>query len=288
MADIRDTILLENLLKLFPAGIFWKDKDRRFLGANQMFLDYYGLKSVDDLLGKNDEDMGWHIDPEPFRSIEINVLNTGESVLDVPGECIVKGKVRKIRASKYPMYSNGEIVGLVGYFMDITDELEERDRLSTLCQTDDLTGILNRRAYNEIIREYEKQYLKTNEDFVLFMMDIDDYKEVNDTYGHEYGDHLLVSVAKSLSMAAGDNSVLCRYGGDEFVIIHKIQSDYDVEFIEKRILREIRGTRLIEGVNFDVRMSTGYARYSESGSLGALEELADKRMYEMKKRHKAG
>ena len=54
---ISDSILLDNIMKLIPVGIFWKDKDRRFLGANQMFLDYYGLSSVDEIIGKNDEDM---------------------------------------------------------------------------------------------------------------------------------------------------------------------------------------------------------------------------------------
>ena len=114
---ISDSILLDNIMKLIPVGIFWKDKDRRFLGANQMFLDYYGLSSVDEIIGKNDEDMGWHINPEPFKKIELRVLNNGKSVLDVPGECIVKGKLRKIKASKCPIISDGKIVGsmLVGH-----------------------------------------------------------------------------------------------------------------------------------------------------------------------------
>ena len=47
--------------------VFWKDKDRRFVGVNQAFLDFYGFKSADVLIGKNDEDMGWHSNPEPFK-----------------------------------------------------------------------------------------------------------------------------------------------------------------------------------------------------------------------------
>ncbi len=286
MQNINDSVLLENLLKLFPSGIFWKDKDRRFLGANQMFLDYYGIKSVDDIIGKNDEDMGWHIDPEPFRNIELKVLNEGVSVMDVPGECIVRGKLRKIRASKCPMYSDGKIVGLVGYFMDITDDIKERDRLAFLCQTDDLTGLLNRRAYNDIILEYEEQYKKKNQDFALFMFDIDNFKSVNDEHGHEYGDVLLNSIAKSLSGVAAENSVVCRYGGDEFVVIHQLQSDADIDIIEKHIIRAIEGPRNIDGVKFSVRASVGHAKYSETLSIVSMQEVADKRMYEMKRTHK--
>ena len=125
MSAITDKTLLENFLNLIPAGVFWKDKDRRFLGANQMFLDYYGLGSVSELIGNTDEDMGWHIDPEPFKNDELIVISNGDSIKNVLGQCIVQGKIRKIRASKSPLYDNGEIIGLVGYFMDITDEVEE-------------------------------------------------------------------------------------------------------------------------------------------------------------------
>ncbi len=286
MDVISDSNLLDNLLKLVPAGIFWKDKDRRFLGANQMFLDYYGFESVNDLIGKNDEDMGWHIDPEPFRRVELQVINEGKSLLNIPGECIVKGQLRKIRASKCPLYSNGEVIGLIGYFLDVTDEIAEMDRLSFLCQTDDLTGLLNRRAFNDVALEYEIQYRQNESDFALFMIDLDNFKDVNDKYGHEYGDLVLASVAKSLSMIAADNSVLFRYGGDEFVILHQIHSSSDLDSIQKRILRSIDCPRNIEGVKFAIKASVGHALYSETKSLLSLEELADKRMYEMKRQHK--
>lgn len=285
MDIISDSVLFENLVQLIPAGIFWKDKDRRFLGANQMFLDYYGLNSVEDIIGKNDEEMGWHIDPDPFRNIELKVLSTGESVRDVPGECIVKGNLRKIKASKCPIYSNGEIVGLVGYFMDITAEVSERDRLSFLCQTDDLTGLLNRRAFSNVVLEYEKQYKEKNTDFVLFMIDIDSFKSVNDSYGHEYGNLVLRSTAKNLTMASGDNSIAFRYGGDEFIIIHQLLSDNDVDVISKHITRFIEGPLNIDGNNINIKVSYGSAHYSETLSVSSLIELADKRMYEMKQIH---
>ncbi len=287
MKGISDSALLENLMALIPAGVFWKDTERRFLGANQMFLDYYDLKSVDDIIGKTDEDMGWHIDPEPFRSIELKVINNGESIIDVPGQCIVQGKVRNIRASKCPLICDGKIVGLIGYFLDITDQIAEQNRLSALSQTDELTGLLNRRAYNEIVLQYEEQYRSNKADFALFMIDLDDFKIVNDTLGHEYGNLVLVSICKSLSQAAADNCVLFRYGGDEFVVLHQFQDESEIQLIEKRIRRAVDGPRNIDGEKVTVKASVGYARYSETDSLLSLVELADRRMYDMKRSHKA-
>ena len=110
MDNIPLSVVFENLLELSPAGIFWKDADRRFLGANKMFLDYYGLKSLDELIGKTDEDMGWHSDPEPFKQDELRVLS-GRSTYKVQGKCMIRGEERDIIASKRPLYDGDRIVG---------------------------------------------------------------------------------------------------------------------------------------------------------------------------------
>ena len=231
--------------------------------------------------------MGWHIDPEPYRTVEYRVIHNGEVIKDVPGQCIVQGRVRNIRASKSPLRINGEIVGLVGFFVDVTDDLAEKDRLSVLSQTDELTGVFNRRAYSEIAKKYEEQYQKDKTDFALYMMDLDDFKRINDDHGHEYGNLVLQSLCKSLSLVAAENCVLFRYGGDEFVLLHQISDPSEAEEMQKKILKAVDAPRNIDGINLSVRASIGYALYSETTYLSTLIETADQRMYEMKKEHKA-
>ncbi len=125
--------LLEKVLSTTQAAIFWKDANRRFLGANKAFLDYYGFESVDEIRGKNDEEMGWHSDPIPFKSDEIRVIARGESTYKVHGKCMCRGKNRDIIASKSPMYDDkGNIIGLVGSFEDVTDEYRQRAEIRKL------------------------------------------------------------------------------------------------------------------------------------------------------------
>lgn len=286
MDNIPLSVVFENLLELSPAGIFWKDADRRFLGANKMFLDYYGLKSLDELIGKTDEDMGWHIDPAPFRAEELRVIHNNEVSYKVPGQCIVKGKVRQIRATKHPLIMDGKTVGLIGYFEDVTEVVAERDRLAVLSQTDELTGLLNRRAYTEIVAQYEQQYYKEGTDFVLYMLDFDNFKNINDSYGHEYGNIILRAVSKALTQTASDNSVLFRYGGDEFVILHQYKDQEDIETLEKKLMKAVVIPRNIDGINIQVRASIGHSCFSESGYLSDMIEMADRRMYEMKAEHR--
>ena len=116
--ESRKAALFDNLLCHLPMGVFWKDRRRRFLGANPYFLDYYGFSSVADILGKTDEDMGWHPDNEKYRSNEEDVIASGIVVSSVPGRCIAKGVSRDIYATKWPTYEDGRISGLMGYFLD--------------------------------------------------------------------------------------------------------------------------------------------------------------------------
>ena len=93
--------LFHRIINTSQDCVFWKDKDRRFLGVNQAFLDYYGFDSVDVLLGKTDEDMGWHSDPEPIKQDELRVLS-GESTYKVQGKCIIRGEERDSVDSRRP------------------------------------------------------------------------------------------------------------------------------------------------------------------------------------------
>lgn len=272
----------ENILKLVPVGVFWKDRDRRFLGANQMFLDYYGLSSVDSILGKTDEDMGWHINPEPFKQDELAVINEGKVIRNVHGECIVKGELRKISASKKPFIIDKEIVGLLGYFMDITDDEKEKANLEALSNTDELTGMLNRRAYEEIIDKYVAQYDMDKTDFALMIFDVDKFKHVNDYYGHAFGDLVLKAVSKSIKEVTNNNSVAFRIGGDEFALLHQFINKTELEGILQDFNNKISKINRIDNEDIKIKVSVGVSTYAETKDKSNMYELSDKRMYDNK------
>ncbi len=116
---ISDEVLLNGILNVTERNIFWKDSQRRFLGANKRFLDYYGLAGVEDILGKTDEDLGWGLRNELFRDDELRVLR-GDRILGVDGvTCRGDGQMRRIKASKMPLTANGRIIGMVGFFSDV-------------------------------------------------------------------------------------------------------------------------------------------------------------------------
>lgn len=137
--NISKNDFLQNIIDTTQTMMFWKDEQRRFLGVNQAFLDYYGFKSQDELIGKTDEDMGWHSTPDPFQDDEWRVLHEGIRTHMVHGKCMAKGEERDIMASKSPLYADGKIVGMVGSFIDVTEQFRQRNQIEEL--TRKLDGI---------------------------------------------------------------------------------------------------------------------------------------------------
>lgn len=114
---VSDDVLLEGILDVTERYVFWKDARGRFLGANTRFLSYYGFSSVEGILGKTDEDLGWTRN-KSFASDERRVLN-GETVLGAEGYTVrADGKMRSISISKMPLWNEGEVIGLVGFIVD--------------------------------------------------------------------------------------------------------------------------------------------------------------------------
>lgn len=118
--------ILEALQKSEDIMFFWKDRQRRFLGASRAFLDCYGISDERNLIGKTDEDMGWHVDNRNFKDIETKVLEEGFISRRARGECIIRGKIHHIESTRFPVYQGNEIVGLLGYFRDL-DHVERRE-----------------------------------------------------------------------------------------------------------------------------------------------------------------
>ena len=247
--------LFNNIINTAQDCVFWKDKDRRFVGVNQAFLDFYGFKSADVLIGKNDEDMGWHSDPEPFKQDELAVL-AGKSTYKVQGKCFIRGEERDIVASKHPLYKDGEIIGLVGSFVDITDVLRRKngldhfqtiytidklrkysffdrlmDEVSLNEMLDPLTGVISR-AYSV---RFVRSLIAEHRPFTFTMIDLDNFKFINDSLGHTSGDKVLTTVSKRLAEFVDGFGIVGRFGGDEFLLIdlEHIKTDDKNSFFEK-------------------------------------------------------
>ncbi len=150
----RTQALLETVLDTTETPIFWKDTNRRFIGANRAFLETLGLESVKIILGKTDEEMGWHKDPEACREIEETVIRDNIHSDAVASYCNIRGRERLISSSMHPLILNGQTTGLVGSFLDITEYVAQQDKIEQL---------------NEELRDALKDAEKASEAKSLFL-----------------------------------------------------------------------------------------------------------------------
>ncbi|MCR5684619.1 MAG: GGDEF domain-containing protein [Lachnospiraceae bacterium] len=301
--------LFDNIINTSQDCVFWKDKDRRFLGVNQAFLDFYGFDSADVLIGKTDEDMGWHSDPEPYKQDELRVL-AGESTYKVQGKCMIRGEERDIIASKRPLYENDRIVGLVGSFVDITDVLRRQnksdgsqvmysidslrsypffdnilDEISLDEILDPLTGILSRNYALKFVRSL----IASGTPFSFTMLDLDNFKTINDTYGHSAGDAVLMNVAAGLAGYMDGFGLAGRFGGDELLLVNLRDTGLDANnsflktmFESRKVLRR---NISFDGSSIFVTGTLGCASYpQDTDDFDELFGLIDKMLYLGKRR----
>lgn len=279
---ISKDLLWDTLLDLVPAGVFWKDADRRFLGVNKNFLDFYDFKSVNDVLGKNDEDMGWHVETDPFKNDEMRVIENGEPVVNARGTCISQGEVHNIVANKVPLRKNGEIVGLLGYFTDRLGENDSQsvmlDGFNRMAATDQLTGVPNLRGLVSSAENYKDSYGRGGPDFVCVVININDMNEFNKIYGRSFGNRILKVVAQRLTRLNGVSGVVSRIGVDKFAILRQVDSNEEAAREAERMVIEVEGIKEIDGIAVDLRCSMGWAVYSESTESGETLAEANARM----------
>lgn len=251
-------------------NVFWKDRERRFVGANNSFLKYYGFTSVDQIIGKTDEDMGWHIDPAPYQKDEFRVLEEGEHIENAAGKCIVRGEVRDIIASKHPVYRGGRIVGLVGYFIDVEDKLGESGMLEELPVRDPITGVLNYTGLESATWRYVDMYQRHRVDFAMVSINIESFQAINKGFGPEFGEKVLRRIGDELSDIAGNQRVVGHVYADRFVILSQGESDEELKELCNEIEQRLIAIPQVDGMSCTIYALAGFSRFSE---LGDIEEM---------------
>ncbi|MBR2547888.1 MAG: EAL domain-containing protein [Eubacterium sp.] len=272
--------LWENLVKSDLLRIFWKDTDRRFLGASKAFLDYYGFDSLDDIIGKNDEDLGWHIHPDRYRDDEYQVIHEGVTTHNIPGLCTSGGESKEILASKTPMYDdNGKIKGLIGYFIDRELLTANDKRGKETLRRDMLTGLLNFRGLSEEIVRYRDEYYLRNADFVRIHIEINDFNTINEQYGFDLGDKILTVFGKLLEKEYGRTCAVARYMGHRFIMLCKVKDRSDAFAVRDRIKEIGKTIREVGGTPVTLYLSIGFALFSEYGDLEEQAKHCELRLH---------
>lgn len=278
--DFTPSHLWNNLLRSGLLRLFWKDRERRFVGASQAFLDYYGFASFQEIAGRNDEEVGWHVHPEAYMNDEFQVLHEGKTIHFMPGLCMNEGENKEILASKTPLYdANGEIRGLLGFFIDRELLTVNDKRGAETPRRDLLTGLLNSRGIAEEAAIFREEYYMRGVDFVRIHIVINDFNSYNEQFGFDFGDKILIALGNAIKEGFGRTCAVGRHAGLEFVVLHQVKNREETQEICAKIKTIGDSIRHVDGIPVTLYLSVGFALYSESRNLKEQSKNSELRLH---------
>jgi len=259
-------------------------------------LTFFNATAVTNLGYSNDEMMGMnfrkYVDKENEQKVFEafhRVFVTGEPSKGVDWELISKNGEKKPIESSISLMKDvdGNPVGFRGIIRDITERKRTEEQIRLLAIVDTLTGLFNRRGFITLAEQQLKTAYRTEKKQLLFFIDLDGLKVINDTYGHDEGDHALQKTAMILKQTFRESDIIGRLGGDEFAVL-VVDDDELQKNILKRLKERIKEESTVSDVSYKISMSIGVAEYDPSRPC-KVEELmleADRLMYIQKKEKK--
>ena len=277
--------MLRLILDAVPQRIFWKDLNGVYGGGNRSLLEDAGLQSVDDLIGKTDFDLPWRDVAERYRAEDANVIASG-----VPWMRAQHAHVRRdggemwVETSKIPLVDNdGKPVGVLGVVEDITERKATEQELFRRANYDSLTGLPNRAYFYSQLHQAIKRASRNPDSLALMFFDIDRFKHINDTYGHDVGDDVIRMFAVRIRSVLRDEDVVARLGGDEFVlIVENLPDQRHADLIAEKLVGSMERPFAVGGTALPVSTSIGVAYFKRGMKPDEMIKAADDAMYAAK------
>ena len=285
---LADESRLQLAAKVFESSldaIFISDSHYRIIAANPSCERITGF-ARDEIIGQNVRDLMYNSDSgDLYGALEHTLGDTG----------VWEGEIwyrRKTGAACPGLVSLVRVVGeghYIGFFKDLSERMAAAKRIEELAYNDALTGLPNRVLLSERVQFAISLASRAQRTFAILFIDLDRFKQINDSLGHVFGDRVLVEVAERIKKCLRVADTAARLGGDEFVLLLHDVDSRGAELTAQRLLDELARPLPLDGMSFTVTCSVGIAMYPEDGAtLDDLIKNADTAMYRVKERGRSG
>jgi diguanylate cyclase (GGDEF)-like protein/PAS domain S-box-containing protein len=280
MAELRAT------LESTGDGILVTDTTGAVRHYNRRFVELWNVPP--DLLDA-------HNDPAMFAHLSACVLDEttytdqlGVIASDPEMQCtdvVLLRSGRMLERVTLPQTSRSRVVGRVYSFRDLTERLDAQKRIEVLAYTDALTGLPNRLLLGQRVAVALRAAQRSGATFAIMYIDLDRFKNINDSLGHTFGDRALMEAASRIQQTLREVDTLCRVGGDEFIAFLQEADALGAEIVARRILEKLAQPFVVDQINFSLGCSIGVAMYpADARTLDALIQCADTAMFRVKER----
>ncbi len=279
---------LTALLNVIRLGILFMDRDQRVLYYNRAMLDIWGFAPDENLIGVRDvvlQSRVAHLLVEPeayFRRIQ-EVLDERDA--GAIGE--IRFKDGRLVTDASALVEDGEGrrgIGRVWIYEDITEQRRIADKLVQLAERDPLTNLFNRRRFHLELERVLADAMRRGYEVGLIMFDLDGFKPINDEFGHQAGDEVLVSLSRKVGSVIRRNETFFRLGGDEFAVLVPDIRDDALPELARRIVEGVASLAFVfAGRHARLTASLGIAQFPRHAVDGdTLVAAADQAMYAAK------
>jgi len=275
------------LLGAMNLGILFVGTDSKVVYYNPAFLRMWMIVDSDELIGKPATEIlrlsaNALAQPDHFSKFLLDVTTTHE-VSESFEIHMADGRV--VTQISYPVHDNElRLTGRLWIYEDVTRERQTAEQLIYLAERDSLTGLYNRHRFQEELIRFIADADRRKSHGALLFFDLDEFKYVNDTFGHGAGDAMLIRVASEVGKLVRRNEIFSRLGGDEFAILMPEADSREIEALAERTVRAVaRIPFRFDNQNLRLTTSLGIAIYPQHAANG--EELiahADAAMYQAK------
>lgn len=279
-----ETRLFGAILLASPDPIYVLDLEGRFVYANKATADLFALK-LEEIIGNSTFDLGFPFALDFQRNLE-KVIAEQSTHRGNFVHTFASGHGEKFEYLLAPVLDeHGKTEATVCISRDITAQALAEEKIWHSAHHDLLTGLPNRRLFLDRLEQEIKHSKRRNADFALLFMDLDGFKDVNDSLGHDMGDRLLVAVARRLNECVREEDTVARLGGDEFTVLLVGASEQnDAVIVAQNIIEQLARPFCLDEESIRISVSIGISRFPQDAATPAkLLETADKAMYKAKR-----
>ena len=267
-------------------GILVTDPTGGVRNYNRRFIELWGVPA-DVVDSMNDVQLFAHMacsveDTDAYQT-KVEAIAAAPDL--AANDIILMRSGRILERVSLPQISRSRPAGRVYSFRDLTERQEAQKRIETLAYTDALTGLPNRLMLSQRVDTVLKTLRRTGGSFAVLFIDLDRFKNINDSMGQAFGNRVLIEAAVRISQGLREVDILSRVGGDEFVAFLQESDALGAEVVARRILHQLSLPFMVQEVNFSLGCSIGIAMYPTDGrTIDELIQSADTAMSSVKER----